>query len=583
MSSEILSVLEVKLLWRDGLIEVMHLQEGESLDLPLLHFPEGQWPTLFDVEGEWFSAHGGDTTPLKADHPQHTQPHPECRLELRLVSPLPPCPRGLAYGSSALLGGLFALTVFLMGVTSLAQALAPQPLRFEKRSHPIKPMDMLAGVISEAELAALSEALEGKGSEPVAGASLAPTDLDPDHALGAFLDKSFDQKTIENEALIHAYLALDYAHFVHRHGPVKLNTEAIGEALKGAGLESQTSNPATQLSLLSRALLSHPETLYNLERNAVTELFASGRMNCQSGSVAMALALLSAEAKDTRAVFIHSEGHVQPGLMKGEVLYAVESTTRGGTVAIAHLDDLTGLRITDAKRELLGMIATTLEHPGWERSDFHDELVIFDRLEVATPSSPPSATTMAGMIGGGGDVSVAPGDKRRELGGDPLANHRSVERRQRNHPPRFHALVARGEPPELGEPVEDSLSDAERIADALMLDELDDEAPIIDELDDEGTTEEDDEAARRSLEEAKAKTAHRLVTFCKKHISDPSALSGTLTFMVSYGPEGGIAFEVIKDATGAPEFTRCVLKFLRIVADDFPTEETIKTEPWVIL
>jgi hypothetical protein len=131
----------------------------------------------------------------------------------------------------------------------------------------------------------------------------------------------------------------------------------LGEAVRDPE-ELSGLPPAEAFGRLKQLLLASDTLHYNRDADTLGHRFNEDRLQCSSASVLVVLAWmgLDPEAARGRPVFIHSPGHVRPGLLLGEELVSVEATARGAELVRRPLQGLGGAVVTDAVVELAGRV-----------------------------------------------------------------------------------------------------------------------------------------------------------------------------------------------------------------------------------
>ncbi|NDG84970.1 MAG: hypothetical protein EBX52_08040, partial [Proteobacteria bacterium] len=146
-----------------------------------------------------------------------------------------------------------------------------------------------------------------------------------------------------------------------------LTREAVLEKLQTLGKAIRASrkdgSPGRSKSALESALWPGKNIVYNKDHSNITHVLSSPRLQCRSGSLVYALALLSsfanqAEYDAVHPVFIVEPGHVLPGFLKREKddwhLTGIEMTASGDGIKDYGLTrSLKGsMRVSDMKAYL---------------------------------------------------------------------------------------------------------------------------------------------------------------------------------------------------------------------------------------
>jgi hypothetical protein len=152
-------------------------------------------------------------------------------------------------------------------------------------------------------------------------------------------------------------------------------SDAIRDSLSTAEDESASAH----LGRLKARLFATKPLVYERDSGTISDLMG-GRLNCESGSLAVMFAALQAEldaAPNTRLVFVYTPAHVQPGLVIDDVLFRVEATVLDDATGQTTFADARNMRIVDARRAL-AIAATNPDRDSW----LWTELV---RLDATTP------------------------------------------------------------------------------------------------------------------------------------------------------------------------------------------------------
>ncbi|MDP6945538.1 MAG: hypothetical protein QF464_15425, partial [Myxococcota bacterium] len=460
--------LEVHLLWRDTLIEAWHLHPGERLALGAEPLPQAGWPTL-EWRGDdavcvhepaWSAGSGRVYTRsvVAGRRPLVLTPHEDFVVRARLVAAPATGVVVRPHRSFAVAACAACLLIGVLGLGSMGSALTDGP---PTDSHDITLVTPSAAFTSAARALFPQRSSQPDVTAPILtppAPSPRPRLLPGRHpgqsatvdGLRAFLDDAFTRGEPSVQALVETYLAADAATYSRERLGGEVFTgliAALRARLDRAAAFATPESPVESLAAVTHALVGDASVLYRRERNSLSDLVVDGRLNCQGGSVAVALALLMADPQETegRPVFVHTPGHVQPGLLVGERLHVVESTHTGARVGSGDLDELRDIRVTDARLELVSVLAALSERHRWEGSKLEERAVLFDRLDRGRPGAalmPPP--TMPGLQSGEPDATVPPaGDQQRQVGDDPLRTHRRVLRRSGGRAPRHEIRVAR--------------------------------------------------------------------------------------------------------------------------------------------
>ena len=199
--------------------------------------------------------------------------------------------------------------------------------------------------------------------------------------LGRFLDALWAGGSLAGAELLNHYLTLD----VGRRGLPRAEERAlrkqVSRAVRDAVDGTQDHRWPKRLGTIKAHWADENQRLYHVGYAAVSDLLTEGRGNCQAYSVATALALILATEGDAQVqpVFIHTPGHVQPGIVYDGQLHVTEGTSRGALIRSIPMDSQEELVVTDARSELIAMISRmSTTHDFWS-SPLADAMFIMQR------------------------------------------------------------------------------------------------------------------------------------------------------------------------------------------------------------
>ena len=231
---------------------------------------------------------------------------------------------------------------------------------------------------------------------------------------------------IDDDKLIEMYLRADRGMVDGQTGK-KVMAETI-EALGSMAKDLADVPPTQRLGLVKARITQRPGLTYNRDFNRVADILIDGRLNCVSGSIATVITHLLAtqSSEGYTPVFVHTSGHVQPGLLKGSTLWLTEATQRGAHTTRIDISQLQDTRVTDARVELAGMLAHTSKSDFFWQSEVAKSLVAYESLTSPAQiegSAMPTDSYLT-MLASHGRAKIPDGDR-------PLGTHPASSLRRR--------------------------------------------------------------------------------------------------------------------------------------------------------
>ena len=248
-------------------------------------------------------------------------------------------------------------------------------------------------------------------------------------AIRTWLLSVTESGAINDNKLIEMYLRADRGLVDGQTGKqvVAETIETLGSLAKDlAGVP-----PTRRLGLVKARITERPGLTYNRDFNRVADILIDDRLNCVSGSIATVISYLLAtqSSEGYTPVFVHTRGHVQPGLLKGSTLWLTEATQRGARTTRIDISQLQDTRVTDARVELAGMLAQTSKSDFFWQSEFVKSLVAYESL--TTPVQIEGSTMPIDweltMLASHGRAKIPDGDR-------PLGTHPASSLRRRTTP-----------------------------------------------------------------------------------------------------------------------------------------------------
>lgn len=188
--------------------------------------------------------------------------------------------------------------------------------------------------------------------------------------------------------VVRAYLLMEDHYVSEARGSHQRRVGEVRAWLSSARVTPINDDAGRFLQQLQTQLIGDVRIQYNRDRNLVSLIAKKQRLQCQSASVALALAALSQVLpKGWLPIFVHSPGHVQFGILRDQQIFVVESTGLTSGVLDTNLEALQNRIVTNAKLELLQTMAT-LTNLGktWQESLWSKAVVIMDaRDEKVVP------------------------------------------------------------------------------------------------------------------------------------------------------------------------------------------------------
>ncbi|MFC1610978.1 hypothetical protein ACFL6C_08470 [Myxococcota bacterium] len=192
---------------------------------------------------------------------------------------------------------------------------------------------------------------------------------------------------------------------------------------------------SARLGTLKQGLLARRNLRYNRDASTLADFLLNDRLQCFSGSVAVILAWIAttgdAPNRNARPVFVHTKGHVQPGLLVGGTLIIVEATATDSTATRRELARAKAIRVTDAVAEL-ALTLMSDKAPGWLR----ERALIVDAAPKQTarnvPRNEPNSLDKSVFAFGVAEVPAGDLSLLDETGSAPL---RYAATRERPEPP----------------------------------------------------------------------------------------------------------------------------------------------------
>lgn len=230
---------------------------------------------------------------------------------------------------------------------------------------------------------------------------------------------------IDNVELVRLYLEYE-SHYIEKSGPSAY--QRIGgtlDWLRSSRADRLQSNISNWMVGLHSRLIGASNIVYNKDYNLVSRIPDSRRLQCQSASVAMALAAMVEPIPAAwRPVFVHSHGHVQFGILSGRDIYIVEGTSMRSEVLRHPLVKLKNRQVTDARLTLLESMAVQASlGDQWQASRWLPLLELFNHGSAPIKHNRGTRETAQGpslsRSAGGGHL-VEEGDQKRGAVGAPL-------------------------------------------------------------------------------------------------------------------------------------------------------------------
>ena len=170
--------------------------------------------------------------------------------------------------------------------------------------------------------------------------------------------------------IVEAYLDLDVAAFLRYTGqssaPAQLQDEAIKTWLRNQKQAlTLPKNPTNLLQSIHQAVHRRKGLKYNRDHNVISSYFSRNRIQCRSGSTLIMLTWLKIAPfyKGVTPVFVNTPGHQQPGFVKNNILYYVESTSSSDKVHTVALSQLENTRLEKPVESLLALLAKATGQP----------------------------------------------------------------------------------------------------------------------------------------------------------------------------------------------------------------------------